>query len=424
MNSPEDNNPPTAAKQYFCDECKEELEYITTYKQWYCYNCQKYVTISEQAAAPKPESEAPVQLSDEVAESESDSTVSWDSGDQPGSKEDEEELEGPETTEVFDDDGELDHLDERDESEESEGSEEPDDSGEVTDDNPEGSELTWDETVEFDVTEDVDDEEFEEEPQVIPLESTSIEDAEVKYEKINNSSIPNGTQFVATELAAAQETQKSPVLQQKIEDIQPSNLAQEPEEDLEFEIDQDSIELEDAEQAPKSGITKGESKPKSSKETLNKLHQAWIRVNNLQGLIPNNERINTMASELKNALKGSIEPQDAAALAEKRLSEITVLEKEFKEIIHHNVSELFHFVNSKLNLAKKIGFTVDTLEEELDSISSLIARSEYHLAGKNLEELLQKIQTLPKTQDEIMIGLEEKSAIIQELLEPRLQSSS
>jgi polyhydroxyalkanoate synthesis regulator phasin len=145
-------------------------------------------------------------------------------------------------------------------------------------------------------------------------------------------------------------------------------------------------------------------------------------VNNLLGLVKDNTRLVELETELKTALKGELSPGEASTLADDSLEEVSKLEKEFKENIHADVSGLFHFVNSKIFLAKKIGFDVVDLEEDLDNISSLIARSEYHQSLKDLNELLQRVQNLPKTQDEIMIGLESDSEIISELLEPRAQS--
>ena len=75
-------------------------------------------------------------------------------------------------------------------------------------------------------------------------------------------------------------------------------------------------------------------------------------------------------------------------------------------------------------LAKKIGFNVEELEEELDNISSLIARGEYHQAYGELDSLLKRIFELPQTQDEIMIGLDENSEIMKEFLEPRANQAT
>jgi hypothetical protein len=154
-------------------------------------------------------------------------------------------------------------------------------------------------------------------------------------------------------------------------------------------------------------------------KAMNKLHDAWIKVNNLKGLILIHDRINELEAELKEALDGDLDPRDAIVLADESIEEITKLEKELKEKIHKSVSDLFHFVNSKIHLAKKIGFDVEELEEELDNISALIARSEYHRARGYLDKLLKRIFDLPKTQDEILIGMDEQSDILEELLQPQ-----
>ena len=49
-----DNNSDSATI-YSCNECGEELEFITAYKQWYCYNCQTYFDFPEQKEMSKEE---------------------------------------------------------------------------------------------------------------------------------------------------------------------------------------------------------------------------------------------------------------------------------------------------------------------------------------------------------------------------------
>ena len=43
--TPQDAGDQGSSGNYVCQGCGEELEYITAYKQWYCYNCQNYVDL-------------------------------------------------------------------------------------------------------------------------------------------------------------------------------------------------------------------------------------------------------------------------------------------------------------------------------------------------------------------------------------------
>jgi hypothetical protein len=165
-------------------------------------------------------------------------------------------------------------------------------------------------------------------------------------------------------------------------------------------------------------VTGDENNNLLKKKAIAKLHQAWLKVNNLKNLNPDEPRVVALESELNEAVKGDFDAKDVIVLADESLEEAEKLEKEFQELIHVQVDSIYHIVHSKLILAKKIGFEVMELETKLDEISSIIAEGDYLKARNNLDLCLEEISALPKKQDEIMIGLDEQSDLIQELLEP------
>ena len=308
-NSAQDQQGPN---KYYCDVCHEELEYITTYKQWYCYNCQNYVDLPIPSTTTDAE-EVPVEVPEEVPSADSQPEVAWD--------------------------GEEDTL---------------------VDENDKIYEEEYDDTKDTDAS---------------TIENTISEESRVD------------------EIVAMSD------------------------EEVDFEIDPDYNEIDVAETTSIPKQTDLDTDIK--KKALSKLHQAWLKVNNLKGLKSDIERISQLEVELESALKGDYDPKDIIILADESLDELVKLEKVLKEEIHNEISNLFHFVNSKILLAKKIGFNVNILEDKLDTFSSLIAMGEYHRARSELEACLQNIFELPKTQNEIMIGLNEQSDLIQELLEPQ-----
>ena len=367
------------SKEYVCRSCGEELEFISTYKQWYCYNCQEYMDLPEPTSNEiqsdlKEKSDVLKEGqnifdngldSDAGLDPESTTDISWDEGDE-GTEEwlgdDEEEDISDETSENAAYDTEDDEVFGVADSEE----DSDEDFGET--------ELSWD---------DGDESITEEEPE------EGYDDADLFEESIHEEVEING-----------------------------------PAEDEEIEIDFESDDSPMTEELEIPETIELDENSGKDANVLNQLHQAWLKVNNILGLAPEDERVIELKKKLKNALEGKLEQNDAITLANSSLEEVTKLEKDLKEMIHHNISDLFHFVNSKLFLANKIGFTVDDLEEELDNISSLIARSEYHQAYSDLKAILERVFELPKTQDEIMIGLDEKSEIIQELLGRRAIKSA
>jgi hypothetical protein len=384
---------PQEPNKYYCEDCNDELEYISTYKQWYCYNCQKYVDHPEPSSEStdlglEPSKSVTKEVSEEVAPKEdipevgvdtvieagpdtipesSPSIVSWE--DEASEIEPEEDLEDEEELEEedFDSEESVDHkLSEIK-------------LYEATD---KAAEISWDEAL---ASEDAASVDLAHEPDIISLDSPDVDEYDPTVDEV---SFEGGL---------------VPEVESDVTEPNAHKLPVDAESDIEFEIDQSTLGLE----------------PNLKQKSLQKLHDAWLRVNNLKGLIPDNKKILELESDLKSAMDGKLDTKDTLVLADESLDEVAKLEKELKDEIHNNVSELFHFVNAKMFLAKKIGFNVEELEEELDNISSLIARSEYHQAHSELDALLQKAFDLPKTQDEIMIGLDENSEIMKEFLEPR-----
>lgn len=352
-----ENQNQNESKTYSCEVCGEEIEYITAYRQWYCYNCQTYVDLPEPTTTqdttepikPKPE------LSNEPEDdTESKPAISWDN-------------EGA----AIDED--------KDETEAE-------------------TELNWDDAVEPDEAGDID----------VDEEIDTGETIEFKTEGTGEEPETEGTdEFIMAGPIAGVDPESDTIENLSADDI-------EVEIDEEYEPPEETIEI--LEHGGENDI--GAREPELKKKALEKLHEAWLKVNNLKSLAPKDPRILQLEEDLNRVLEGDFDPRDSIVIADESIEEAEILEKELKGIIHQQVSDLFHFVGAKITLAKKIGFNLEVIEEELDNVTSLIARGEYHLAKEDLESLLEKIFDLPKTQDEIMIGLDPQSEIIQELLEP------
>jgi hypothetical protein len=340
--------------KFYCYACNDELEFVSAYKQWYCYTCQKYVKDPKPAAPTEPKPAA-----EEEPIIGSPPEIDWN-GDVDADAKDSNSIKITNTAIT-----------------EESLKEEPD-SGKSDEDESE-TELSWDDAIESDDSRSIDD-------KTEPMEEP------VSTEDIIISGPIAGIDLVTDEI---------------------TNLSIE---DVELEIDPESMSADMAELSSERVQLKDDTELK--KKALAKLHQAWLKVNNLKAKYPGDDQILHLESKLKNLIGGARDPQDSIILADESIDEAVKLEKKLQEVIHREISDLFHFVNSKIHLAKKIGFNIENLEEELDNISSLIAMSEYHKARRDLEALLQKIFELPKAQDEIMIGLEEQSDIIQELLAP------
>jgi hypothetical protein len=429
---------------YHCEECQEELEYISTYKQWYCYNCQNYVDLPAPGESPATKTIEEPTTSDEL-EDQFERSIEPSSEDHSTAIDDDDNVEDGLVEENGHDfeDTEEDETSPEISWNENEGEDDDDEQNDINDgvevDLPEDDEsddedsefglkeeeLKWDEAFDTD-----DDEETDSESDAVevtlPSEDDFSEDddddsdleSEDKAIKLPETSVPDISETENVELELDDEPSEYEDNEEEdelaiSEDDFSDEISDEPG-DLEGD-DEPLIIIEEPPQTLESGSDNG---------FLDRLHQAWVQVNNLKGLAPENARLSELEEELNIALKGDLEPDNALQLAEDSLKEVPCLEKELKESIHHKVSELFHFVNSKIFLAKKIGFEVEEIEENLDNTSSLIARSEYHQARKNLEELLQQILDLPNTQDEIMIGLDENDEAIAELLEPQGQVES
>ena len=399
-----------SAVKYYCEVCKDELEYINTNKQWYCYMCQRYESHpapSEQPPVSKPLTPAPEPQPKFESQPEKEPQPEKKPEVEPKPEQEPEKVpevagqvpESTPATQVPAEDDDTSQtvdwsFDDTDEQPENE-------TGPETETLPckdEDSEDAEDaEIVEYSSDEAVD---FEYE------EGSEEGSEEIEFEAESVTEIENGIEF---EPESEFEAEESDVII-----LTSSGDESEVEQDKGYLLATEKrVETEPELILPKTAHD-------LKRKALNKLHDAWLKVNNLKGLILIHDRINELEAELKQALDGDLDPRDAIVLADESIEEITKLEKELKEKIHQSVSDLFHFVNSKIHLARKIGFKVDELEEELDNISALIARSEYHRARKYLDELLKRIYDLPKTQDEILIGMDEHSDILNELLQPHV----
>ncbi len=347
-----------ASEEHLCSTCGDELEYITTYKQWYCYNCQEYVDLPP----PSPSSPSPSPSPEEEPEPDL-------------------EIQGIDT------DPELEQVEDG-------GSDVEVSTNEIAED-----ELSWDEVG---VTETEPDIEFTFE---VDSEPTEVQEEGIDLEEIS------GEEMEITEPDSGIELDPS-----SITDLS----ANEVESVVEFDDSELAFASEEQEPIIELGETPREIKNKIGleKEAIVKLHQAWVKVNNLKELRPDETRVLELGEELRKTMKGESDPKDAISLADHCMEVVDELEKELRDNIHHEISNKFHFVNSKILLAKNIGFDVDNIEEDLDSVTSMIARSMYHSAHKELEKLLQQIYNLPDTQDEILIGMDTDSEQLKELLRP------
>jgi hypothetical protein len=388
---------------YACETCGEELEYITTYKQWYCYTCQTYADLPP----PKESSELELELDDELdsieEEFELEGVELTDSDE--FTADDKDPTAGRDIDYKHDVDEEFDfEIDETDESEESEDSEESEEVlTDITGDDAGEEVLVVDEDGDEIFIED--DDILEPELEEIPDESESIEaDSEldesitidfedVEFEEDEEHSIELGESNI--------EEIVDPEIEIEFYEEESNNNGYVPVLDEEIVLKETDSE---------ETILK--------KKALAKLHQAWVRVSNLRSMYPTDSRILELESELKETFKSDFDAMDGIILAEESTEEAAKLEKEFSENLHSEVDNIYHFVYSKIILGKKAGFGVFDLENELDEISSQIARGEYLRAKKGLETCLAKIQGLPNAQKDVMANLDPGSELMMDLLEP------
>jgi predicted RNA-binding Zn-ribbon protein involved in translation (DUF1610 family) len=366
---------------YNCESCGEELEYITTYKQWYCYDCQSYVD----HPAPTDNGESKIDLDPgNIDESTSDPVqvhgqdlgeaqepyeheeTSWAKTEKESIISDTEPNDDFEW--VDDEEDEEDEEDEKDEDHEDEEVDEDEDSHyedeDVEDD---------DETIDFEINDDV--------------ELGESVDEELRKE--------------------VEEFEPEP----KIE-LGESSIEEVSENDVEVEFFEDGADFE-IEETDETVSTE----PDLLQKALAKAHSAWVKVNELKNLYPDDKHILKLEFELKEILKGDADPADTLIVAEESIEELTAIEKELLNNAHDEVSNIFHIINSKILLAKKIGFEVTNLEDRLDNVTSLIAMGQYKEAHKGLMTCSKNIRDLLEDQSEILIGLEEGSELIDELLE-------
>ncbi len=392
------------SNKYYCDVCKEELEFISTYKQWYCYNCQKYADLP----IPTKITEPP-QLQQEQ---EQERLKGKDAPDEVPPEEEilkpapevifKKEEEGVETKEDADE-GASDVIELPDEFESPEeytdkkelNLEERDEEGTM-------DEVSWEDAIELqDSSSDED-------------TDGSVNDAESEKE-IDTDEITEETGEVI-ELEAEFETTSGEVFSVDMEKPKEEYNKESTSDDIILEVAQDYQSPEDY--TPTIIPEASDEDAGLKKLALAKLHQAWLRLNSLKTLKEDDERLLQLEADLKSAIDGNLDAKDTIVLATESLEDVTKLEKDIKEDLRRDISELYHFVSAKIMMAKKTGFNVVDLEEELDNVSSEIAKGKYQQASEILKTCLQKISDLPNTQNEILIGLDEQSETIKELKKP------
>ncbi len=397
---------PNLQKAYACTKCGEELEYITTYKQWYCYTCQTYADLPppderkiEIGKPLKPEDEPNLKLETEIEEEfDEGNNFTWD--DEVKGKNEEENQNKLE--EEY-----ADEVDEEYEDEVDEAYDDDDEEGEIEFEVDDNSDLELDSDQESEVSEESED---SEENHILDAE---MESGTNKPEQFQSESDLGESVIVDYEEVEIEEKEGSIELGE-------SSIEDNPDIELEVELYEDELVAEDylPKLEEKIRVTGKENDVELRIKALSKLHHAWIKVNKLKELSPNDPRILELETELRAAIKGEIEPIDGLVLADESMEDAIKIEKELKENIHIKVDDLYHFINSKIILARKIGFNVTELENKMDDISSIIARGEYLKANNELMLCLNEIKTLPITQSEILIGLEVREELIKELLEP------
>jgi predicted RNA-binding Zn-ribbon protein involved in translation (DUF1610 family) len=392
-----------SSEVYNCDTCGEELEYITTYKQWYCYTCQTYMDhpAPTEIRGPKTDNE-PVKLEDHLNDpglehdqnsdhaEDKDEHISWSiSQEELGNHDDEPN----ESLEWVDDK----HFQEDDESDD----EIDDESDDESDDK-----LVDDEESEFEDLEDVDIEDFEDDDD---------DDYEPDHEEKEGE---DDFELEEDEVDLGESIDED--LRKEVEDFEPEPKIELGESSIE-EVSENDVEVEFFDHGSDFEIEETDDtisvEPDLKQKALAKAHSAWLKVNDLKKMYPDNQQIQNMEHELKEILKGDADPGETLIIAEESIEELVAIEKELLNNTHDEVSNIFHIINSKILLARKIGFDVTNLEEELDKVTSLIAMGKYKDARKGLKACSKIIRELPEVQSEILIGLEEGSELIDDLLE-------
>ena len=252
-----------------------------------------------------------------------------------------------------------------------------------------------------------------EEDAVVEIEDAQVED---KFETLDNTGIEYDE--VDDIYFSPQRDEK---LRHEIEDLEPEPVLELGEstieevgiEEVEIEFQEEDSDTDSDEDSDDESVT-----PELKKRAMSKLHSAWLRLNSIKEIYPGNEQLLSIETELKDLLSGNNNPRDVIIIADESLEEMNIIEKELQNDSFGDVTNLFHFVNSKIALAKKIGFDVTDLEDDLDNVSSFIAMSKFPDAKAGLIGCMAKIRQLPKEQDEILIGLDEDSEQIKDLLEP------
>jgi hypothetical protein len=379
-----------SSKVYTCENCNEELEYISTYKQWYCYNCQVYVDLpapgDDETESERSQTSTDIKGTGSITEIEHNDMLEKEENDDfdTGPKdESQEDIENESDDWLNDDDEDFDW--------------EVDSDGSETD---ASFELDEGSSLEEDAEIVVDNAHQDEKPE-------SFDEAGIEYDEVDDIYFS---------------PQQDENLRHEIEDIEPEPVLELGESTIE-EVGIEEIEIEFQEDDFGSDLDEDSDEdlpvtPELKKNAMTKLQAAWFRLNSIKENYPNNEQLLSIEAELKDLLSGDNNPRDVIIIADECLEEMNSIEKELQQDSFGDVTNLFHFVNSKIALAKKVGFDVTDLEDDLDNISSFIAMSKFNDAKTGLIGCIDKIRRLPNEQDEILIGLEEDSEQIKDLLEP------
>ncbi|WP_455392820.1 zinc ribbon domain-containing protein, partial [[Eubacterium] cellulosolvens] len=280
-------------KTYNCDECNEELEYITTYKQWYCYNCQKYLdhpapTSEPSPSAPVQKTTAKVSPDAEAIEKDTDadeelaaepiieppSSIGWDD-DAVVELEEDEEGEGADQEVEDEDDAEVEWGDENTVADEDEAEPETETGGpiepstseiEIYEATAEAAEIGWDEALE---SADAGSPEVIDDADVISLDSPDVEDYDPAVDEVTFEK-----DFVS-EPASTAELTTAPVSPPESE----AAAAELPtDDDLETEFELDESELEPSPAKPGTERDQVTGGTDLKRKSIAKLHEAWVRI--------------------------------------------------------------------------------------------------------------------------------------------------
>ncbi len=353
---------------YHCDKCGEELEFISAYRKWYCYNCQIYLNFPPPGEPVIKKQTAEISKVTVKSESKTDNEI-IESSMELGSEEDMDRADSVDGVDVGD---------EKEDAKAEDGKEDADDSDQINDDD-----ISYD-------------------------ENELHENDNINFFEMNEDTVEwSGT---------AVELETDEIIDNPIIKLGESSIEEVSEEEVEIEFEELSESNEELIFEPES-IEELES-PDLKNKAMAKLHAAWIKLDILLTKYPSNQQLQSIETELKEAMKGNISSCDVLILAEDNIDEIDRIDKELQQNIFSDVSTVFHFVNSKIAIARKIGFEVGSLEDAMDNVSSYIAMGKFSEASKALHECLLRIRALPDSQGDLVHELTEKQEQLTDMLEP------